>query len=233
MTSKFSSPVKLCLATGLHRRSKEGEGNDCVNRKSKVPEFWSAYVPCSSQHLDSVQLALEQIDLIRRLVNKHPESMVLVTTAEGEAFRLQLYAFVTPAIQPVQIQCQNTTSVRLGYLHTQSGRVSVLEKVADPQDPPAGGRSEGASTREEYEMEARGRRTSPHPLFVRRYTPLGFLACGQHVRRLDASQVAGEDAPLRRPEPESLPLSAERPTSALPATSNLLRDQAKRRDTSK
>ncbi|PBC34311.1 Dipeptidase [Apis cerana cerana] len=46
-------------------------------------QFWSAYVPCSSQHLDSVQLALEQIDLIRRLVNKHPESMVLVTTAEG------------------------------------------------------------------------------------------------------------------------------------------------------
>ena len=40
-------------------------------------------MPCSSQHLDSVQLALEQIDLIRRLVNKHPESMVLVTTAEG------------------------------------------------------------------------------------------------------------------------------------------------------
>lgn len=46
-------------------------------------QFWSAYVPCSSQHLDSVQLALEQIDLIRRLVNKHSDSMVLVTTAEG------------------------------------------------------------------------------------------------------------------------------------------------------
>ncbi|XP_033223000.1 dipeptidase 1 [Belonocnema kinseyi] len=46
-------------------------------------QFWSAYVPCSSQHLDSVQLALEQIDLIRRLVNKHPQNMVLVTTAEG------------------------------------------------------------------------------------------------------------------------------------------------------
>lgn len=40
-------------------------------------------MPCSSQHLDSVQLALEQIDLIRRLVNKHSDSMVLVTTAEG------------------------------------------------------------------------------------------------------------------------------------------------------
>ncbi|XP_012279402.1 dipeptidase 1 [Orussus abietinus] len=46
-------------------------------------QFWSAYVPCSSQHLDSVQLALEQIDLIRRLVNKHPQNMVLVTSAEG------------------------------------------------------------------------------------------------------------------------------------------------------
>ncbi|XP_011308782.1 dipeptidase 1 [Fopius arisanus] len=46
-------------------------------------QFWSAYVPCSSQHLDSVQLALEQIDLIRRLVNKHSQHMVVVTTAEG------------------------------------------------------------------------------------------------------------------------------------------------------
>ncbi|XP_048511025.1 dipeptidase 1 isoform X2 [Athalia rosae] len=46
-------------------------------------KFWSAYVPCSSQYLDSVQLALEQIDLIRRLVNKHPQNMVLVTTAAG------------------------------------------------------------------------------------------------------------------------------------------------------
>ncbi|KAF7994955.1 hypothetical protein HCN44_004427 [Aphidius gifuensis] len=46
-------------------------------------QFWSAYVPCSSQHLDSVQLALEQIDLIRRLVNKHSQNMILVTTAEG------------------------------------------------------------------------------------------------------------------------------------------------------
>ncbi|KAI4474609.1 hypothetical protein M0802_015533 [Mischocyttarus mexicanus] len=46
-------------------------------------QFWSAYTPCPSQYHDSVQLALEQIDVIRRLVNKHPESMVLVTTAEG------------------------------------------------------------------------------------------------------------------------------------------------------
>ncbi|GLV32282.1 uncharacterized protein CBL_11761 [Carabus blaptoides fortunei] len=53
-------------------------------RKGMVAaQFWSAYVPCSSQHLDSVQLTLEQIDLIRRLVVKYPDHMVLVTTADG------------------------------------------------------------------------------------------------------------------------------------------------------
>ncbi|XP_014609660.1 PREDICTED: dipeptidase 1 [Polistes canadensis] len=53
-------------------------------RKGMVTaQFWSAYTPCPSQYHDSVQLALEQIDVIRRLVNKHPESLVLVTTAEG------------------------------------------------------------------------------------------------------------------------------------------------------
>uniref|UniRef100_A0A182JTK7 Dipeptidase n=1 Tax=Anopheles christyi TaxID=43041 RepID=A0A182JTK7_9DIPT len=46
-------------------------------------QFWSAYAPCSSQHLDAVQLTLEQIDLIRRLVNLYPQHMALVTTADG------------------------------------------------------------------------------------------------------------------------------------------------------
>ncbi|XP_058988303.1 dipeptidase 1-like isoform X2 [Musca domestica] len=46
-------------------------------------QFWSAYAPCSSQHLDAVQLTLEQIDLIRRLVNLYPHQMSLVTTASG------------------------------------------------------------------------------------------------------------------------------------------------------
>lgn len=53
-------------------------------RKGMVAaQFWSAYVPCSAQHLDSVQLTLEQIDVIRRLVAKYPGHMRLVTTAEG------------------------------------------------------------------------------------------------------------------------------------------------------
>jgi membrane dipeptidase len=46
-------------------------------------QFWSAYAPCSSQHLDAVQLTLEQIDLIRRLVLLYPQHMALVTTADG------------------------------------------------------------------------------------------------------------------------------------------------------
>ncbi|XP_075144782.1 dipeptidase 1 [Haematobia irritans] len=46
-------------------------------------QFWSAYAPCSSQHLDAVQLTLEQIDLIRRLVNLYPHQMSLVTSATG------------------------------------------------------------------------------------------------------------------------------------------------------
>lgn len=46
-------------------------------------QFWSAYAPCSSQHLDAVQLTLEQIDLIRRLVHLYPHHMALVTTASG------------------------------------------------------------------------------------------------------------------------------------------------------
>ena len=49
-------------------------------------QFWSAYAPCSSQHLDAVQLTLEQIDLIRRLVNLYPQHMALVTTADGKYF---------------------------------------------------------------------------------------------------------------------------------------------------
>jgi hypothetical protein len=48
-----------------------------------VFQFWSAYAPCSSQYLDSVQLTLEQIDVIRRLIARYPEHMQFVTTADG------------------------------------------------------------------------------------------------------------------------------------------------------
>ncbi|XP_059473396.1 dipeptidase 1-like [Neocloeon triangulifer] len=45
-------------------------------------QFWSAYAPCSSQYLDSVQLTLEQIDVIRRLIAQYPQHMQFVTTAD-------------------------------------------------------------------------------------------------------------------------------------------------------
>ena len=48
------------------------------------PQFWSAYVGCSSQFKDSVPIFLEQIDVIKRLVNRYPNDMQFVTTASGE-----------------------------------------------------------------------------------------------------------------------------------------------------
>ncbi len=38
-------------------------------------QFWVAYAPCGSQHRDAVQITLEQIDLIKRLVNQYPNHL--------------------------------------------------------------------------------------------------------------------------------------------------------------
>lgn len=43
-------------------------------------QFWSAYVPCAAQHRDAVQLTLEQIDVIKRLVRLHPSHLALATS---------------------------------------------------------------------------------------------------------------------------------------------------------
>ncbi|KAI9587003.1 hypothetical protein GQX74_002850 [Glossina fuscipes] len=43
---------------------------------------WSAYVPCEAQGLDAVQLALEQIDIIRRLADMYNQDTVLVTSSK-------------------------------------------------------------------------------------------------------------------------------------------------------
>ncbi|KAE8607964.1 hypothetical protein XENTR_v10011342 [Xenopus tropicalis] len=45
-------------------------------------QFWSAYVLCSSQDKDAVRLALEQIDVIKRMCNEYDE-LELVTSSEG------------------------------------------------------------------------------------------------------------------------------------------------------
>ncbi|KAF2356086.1 Renal dipeptidase family [Trinorchestia longiramus] len=44
--------------------------------------FWVAYTPCASQYLNSVQLTLEQIDLIKRVIRKYRNFMHLVTNSQ-------------------------------------------------------------------------------------------------------------------------------------------------------
>nr|XP_034189897.1 dipeptidase 1-like isoform X1 [Osmia lignaria] len=52
-------------------------------------QFWAAYVDCSSQYKDAVELTLRQIDVIKRLVAKYPNDLQFVTEAKGiqEAWR--------------------------------------------------------------------------------------------------------------------------------------------------
>lgn len=45
-------------------------------------QFWSAYVPCKAQHLDAVQITLEQIDVVKRLVDINSQHFTLVRSAQ-------------------------------------------------------------------------------------------------------------------------------------------------------
>ena len=51
-------------------------------------KFWAAYISCRSQFKDAIQISLEQIDVIKRLVEIHSNQMQFVTSADGikEAF---------------------------------------------------------------------------------------------------------------------------------------------------
>ncbi|MHA6782383.1 dipeptidase [Pseudonocardia saturnea] len=48
-------------------------------------QFWSVYVPCSFTGADAVTAVLEQIDLVHRLVARHPEHLAPATTADDAA----------------------------------------------------------------------------------------------------------------------------------------------------
>ena len=50
--------------------------------RSYPPQFWAAYYGCSSQYKDSVQVFLEQIDLIRRMVAAHPDHLLQARSAD-------------------------------------------------------------------------------------------------------------------------------------------------------
>ncbi|EDV97213.1 GH16719 [Drosophila grimshawi] len=45
-------------------------------------QVWSAYVPCEAQGLDAVQLALEQIDIVRRLSDMYARDTELATSSQ-------------------------------------------------------------------------------------------------------------------------------------------------------
>ncbi|XP_071538215.1 dipeptidase 1-like [Panulirus ornatus] len=45
-------------------------------------QFWVAYTPCDSQYQNAVQLTLEQIDLIKRVIKKYSHYLELVTTSQ-------------------------------------------------------------------------------------------------------------------------------------------------------
>jgi len=52
-------------------------------RKGQVgAQLWTAYAPCGSQHKDAVQITLEQIDLIKRLVEQYSDYLQLAQTAQ-------------------------------------------------------------------------------------------------------------------------------------------------------
>ncbi|XP_006812598.1 dipeptidase 1-like [Saccoglossus kowalevskii] len=52
-------------------------------------QFWSAYTSCDAQYKDATSQTLDQIDVIRRMINKYPSTFQFVTTSDGimEAFR--------------------------------------------------------------------------------------------------------------------------------------------------
>ncbi|XP_069163944.1 dipeptidase 1 isoform X2 [Procambarus clarkii] len=46
-------------------------------------QFWSVYVPCEAQYLNTVQLLLEQIDVVKRMIAASPADTTLVRSSAG------------------------------------------------------------------------------------------------------------------------------------------------------
>ncbi|XP_071531889.1 dipeptidase 1-like [Panulirus ornatus] len=54
-----------------------------LHRGQVAAQFWSVYVPCESQYLNTVQLLLEQIDVVKRMIASSPGDTVLVRSSAG------------------------------------------------------------------------------------------------------------------------------------------------------
>ena len=66
-----------------------------------------AYAPCGAQHKDAVQVTLEQIDLIKRLVESYPNQLQLVKTSEGKLsnpFHVLLILLLIPMLRKLTLE---------------------------------------------------------------------------------------------------------------------------------
>lgn len=76
-TSGTADPVtgKGPMHTDLSRLSRSGLG----------AQFWSVYIDAGLNEQQAVQATLEQIDVMKRVIARHPDRLELVTTADGAA----------------------------------------------------------------------------------------------------------------------------------------------------
>ena len=76
---------KLDLNSDLRKVVRDMPQTDIPRlREGRVgAQFWSVYVGCSSQYLDAVQYALEQIDIVKNMVRQYPDVFQLARSARG------------------------------------------------------------------------------------------------------------------------------------------------------
>ncbi|MPC32662.1 Dipeptidase 3 [Portunus trituberculatus] len=80
-------------------------------------QFWVSYVPCESQRLNAVQLTIEQIDLIKRLIEQYPEDLRLATSADDITLTAHLVITTKPR------------SLHSGGTQNELGNISKEEKL--------------------------------------------------------------------------------------------------------
>ncbi len=79
----FSSDLSLVEPWKSYSNSTKSYTDLVRLRKGHVgAQFWSAYIPCQDNGKDVVIQMIEQIDLIKRLINGYPNYMTFCTTAE-------------------------------------------------------------------------------------------------------------------------------------------------------
>lgn len=82
-------------------------------REGKVGgQFWVAYVTCTNNYKDAVERTMEQIDVIKRLINEYPKDLMYVTEADQimEAFKQRKIASI------IEIEGGHSIDSRLSVL---------------------------------------------------------------------------------------------------------------------